>query len=98
MSDHPAIVVLAKELWQMSCIDVLNRRMVNMGEWDEQGPDVQRGFLSLSRVAYAFMLGDLMEPSEAMETAWENCVNGTRGQRYRAMLRARAREVEVEVE
>lgn len=85
MADRPAIVALAPELWRTSCADVLNRRMVNMGEWGEQGPDVQSGFPSLARAAYAAVLRDLMLASEAKLVVNE-------------MLRARAREIGVEVE
>lgn len=110
MTDHPAIVALAKELWRTSCTDVLNRRMVNMGEWDEQNPDVQSGFLSLARAAYAAVLRDLMEPSEAMLKAGDKAVQDIIDRQsnvtdfrpearasYLAMLRARAREIGAEI-
>lgn len=95
MTDHPAIVALAKARYGRDCNTDANGKIV---PWDELPDWLRDELIDLSALDYAAVLRDLMEPSEAMKTAWSTCPSRAPQARHEAMLRARAREIGVGVE
>lgn len=111
MADHPAIVALAGGILRARLCFAWGKKIgvekfdaiwpKTREEWSERRTnphsETDMAFVE-ARAAYAAVLKDLMEPSEAMKTAWSTCPSRAPQSRHEAMLRARAREIEVEVE